>query len=52
MQRKAEHRDERDADLGELEALRDQRLVVAVGDLAAERREEEVRRDENRSRRA
>jgi hypothetical protein len=46
----AQHRDQRDADLGELEALRHHRLVVAVGELAAERREEEVGRDEDRGR--
>ena len=37
-----------DADLGELEPLRHHRLVVAVGELAAERGEEEVGRDEDR----
>ena len=37
-----------DADLGELEALRHHRLVVAVGELAAERGKEEVGRDEDR----
>ena len=40
--------DQRDADLGELEPLRHQRLVVAVGQLAAEPGQEEVRRDEHR----
>ena len=39
-----------DADLGELQPLRHHRLVVAVGHLAAERRQEEVRRDEHRGR--
>ena len=48
MQREAEHRDEGDADLGELEPLRDHRLVVAVGQLAAERGEKEIGRDEDR----
>ena len=38
VQRKADDRDERDADLDELQPLRDDRLVVAVGHLAAERR--------------
>ena len=41
-----------DADLGELQPLRDDGLVVAVGHLAAERRQEEIRRDEHRGRRA
>ena len=48
--READDRDDRDADLGELEPLRHHRLVVAVGELAAERRQEEVRRDEDRGR--
>ncbi len=39
--------DERHADLGELEPPRHDRLVVAVGKLAAQGRQEEVRRDEN-----
>ena len=34
----------------ELQPLRHDRLVVAVGDLAAERRQEEIRRDEHRRR--
>ena len=42
--------DHRDPDLGELQPLRDHRLVVAVGHLAAERRQEEVGRDEYRRR--
>ncbi len=42
--------DQRDADLGELEPLRHQRLVVAVGQFAAEPGEKEVRRDEHRRR--
>ena len=46
----ADDRDDRDADLGELQPLRDHGLVVAVGDLAAERRQEEIRRDEHRRR--
>ena len=41
-------RDERDADLGELEPLRHHGLVIAVGDFAAERGQEEIRRDEHR----
>ena len=46
----AEHRDRGDADLDELQALRHHRLVVAVGDLTAERRQEEEGRDEDRAR--
>ena len=34
------------ADLGELDALRDPRFVVAVGEFAAEPRQEEERRDD------
>ena len=45
----ADHREQRDADLGELEPLRHPGLVEAVGDLAAERRQEEERRDEDRA---
>src|SRR5262249_48314032 len=37
------------ADLGKLQPLRHLGLVVAVGKLAAERREKKVGRDENRS---
>ena len=50
VQQEADHREERDADLDELEPLRHQRLVEAVGDLAAERRQEEERCDEHRAR--
>ena len=38
-----------DRDLGELQPLRHERLVVAVGDLAAERRQDEERKDEDRA---
>src|SRR5208282_6018083 len=38
-----------DADLRELQALRHERLVVAVGELAAESREKEERRDQRRA---
>ena len=38
-----------DADLGELQALRHERLVVAVGEFAAESREQEERRDQRRA---
>ena len=40
-------RERRDADLDELQPLRDHRLVEAVGDLAAEAGQEEERRDED-----
>ena len=50
VQAESEHRDQRDADLGELDPLRHQRLVVTVGHLAAERGEEEIGRDEHRGR--
>src|SRR6185503_797385 len=39
-----------DEDLGELQPLRHARLVVAVGEFAAERRQEKERRDEYRAR--
>ncbi len=45
---KPEHGDQGDADLGELEPLRHHRLVVAVGEFAPERGEEEIGRDEDR----
>ncbi len=48
MQAEAEDGDDGDADLRELEPLRHHRLVVAVGELAAERGKEEVGRDEDR----
>ena len=47
MQHEARDRDQCDADFDELQPLCDQRLVVAVGDFAAERGQEEIRRDEN-----
>ena len=50
MHPEAEHRDEGDADLRELEALGDQGLVEPVGDLAADRGQEEIGRDEDRGR--
>ena len=50
MEREASDRDDRDADLGELEPLGDPGLVETVRDLAAQRREEEIRRDEYRRR--
>jgi hypothetical protein len=49
MGHEADHRHRGDGDLDELQALRHDRLVVSVGDLAAERGEEEVRRDEDRA---
>ena len=52
MQPESGDGDQRHADLRKLQALRDQGLVVAVGQLAAERREEEVGRDEDGRRRA
>ena len=45
---KPSDRDRGDADLGELEPLRHHRLVVAVGELAAERGQKEIGRDEDR----
>ena len=45
---KPSDRDDGDADLGELQPLRHHRLVVAVGELAAERGQKEIRRDEDR----
>src|SRR5262249_22553862 len=43
----ASNGNERHADLAQLEVLRDHGLVVAVGELAAERRQEKVGRDED-----
>ena len=48
MHAEAEHRDEGNADLGELEPPRHHRLVVAVGEFAAERGQKEIGRDEDR----
>ena len=48
MEGEAGDSDRGDGDLGELEPLRHQGLVVAVGELAAERGKEEVGRDEDR----
>src|SRR5262249_45431601 len=48
MQAEADNGDEGNADLAEFESPRHHRLVVAIGELAAQRREEEVRRNENR----
>jgi len=48
MHGKAEHRDEGNADLRELQPPRHHRLVVAIGQFAAERGQKEIRRDENR----
>src|SRR5262249_20377731 len=48
VQPEAQHRERRHANLGKLDALRDHGLVVAVGHLAAEGREEEIREDEYR----
>ena len=50
MQGKAEHGNKGDCDLRKLEPLRHHRLVVAVGKLAAERRQKKVGRDEDGSR--
>ena len=47
VQREAGDGERGGADLGELQPLRDDRLVEAVGELAAEAREEEERRDED-----
>ena len=44
----ARRRDELDEDLGELQPLRDRRLVMGVGDLAADRRQRDRRQDEDR----
>ena len=49
MEPEAGDREPRRADLGELQPPRDDRLVVAVGQLAAEPGEEEERRDEHRA---
>ena len=48
VQAEADDGDDRDADLGKLEPLRHLGLVVAVGKLAAERRQKKVGRDEYR----
>jgi hypothetical protein len=50
MDHKTKDRDRGDADLDEFQTPCHHRLVVAVSDLAAERRQEEVRRDEDRTR--
>ena len=50
LQHEAEDRDRGNPDLDEFQPLRDERLVVTVGDLAAERGQEEIRRDEHRAR--
>ena len=49
MESEAGDSDRGDADLGELQPLRHQGLVVAVGELAAEAGQEEERRDERRA---
>ncbi len=49
MQPKPENGDERDADLGEFEPLRDKRLVEPVRGFAAKRREDEIGKDEDRA---
>ena len=49
MESKAGDSDRGDGDLGELEPLRHQGLVVAVGELAAEPGQEEERRDQGRA---
>ena len=49
VQREAGNRNDRNADFDKLEPLRDQSLVIAVCDLAADRGQEEIRRDENRA---
>ena len=49
MKGKAGDREQRGADLGELDALGDQGLVVAVGKLAAEPGQKEERRDQRRA---
>ena len=48
MNAEAEHRDEGNADLSELEPPRHHRLVVAIREFAAERGQKEIGRDENR----
>ena len=50
MNHEADHRDRSNADFDELQALRHHRLVIAVGDLTAERRQKEIGRDEDRAR--
>jgi hypothetical protein len=47
VQGEAGHRHEGNPDLSKFEAARDQRLVVAVGDLSPKRRQEKEWRDEN-----
>src|SRR5579862_8137576 len=49
MNSKAQDRQRRSAHLDELDALRHPRLVVAVGDFAAEPRKKEIRSDEQAS---
>ena len=48
MNAEAEHREEGNADLSELEPPRHHRLVVAIREFAAERGQKEIGRDENR----
>src|SRR6266478_3900392 len=48
MEAKSQHGNERNADFRQFEPLRDAGLVVAIGELTAERGEEEKRRDEDR----
>ena len=52
VQPEADDGERRDRDLDKLQPLRHDRLVEAVGDLAAEPGEEEERRDEDGGRRA
>ncbi len=49
VKREAGHGDHGGADLGELDALRDEGFVVTVGQFAAEPGEEEERRDQRRA---
>ncbi len=50
LARIAHHRERGDEDLGEFQPLRHARLVVAVGQFAAERGQKEIGRDEDRAR--
>src|SRR5689334_14708016 len=50
MQPETEHRDAGHEDLAKLQPLRHDRLVVAIGDLAAEGGQDEIRQDENGAR--
>lgn len=50
MKKKAENRHARCADLGELNAPRNHRLVEAIGELAAQSREKKEGRNEKRAR--